>query len=154
MQAHLATTLKEIIVRSFDGNRSKFSKLCGVSHVTIGRFCHGEVSPTLEKLTEICSHLKSPDRKRLLLAAARDRVPEIYQDEIFGSVDQASDMIRASLSPDLAAVISYLEKGAMNDPSTAEYLRRIGKWVGLIQEQETQALKVAEDETPYGTKKK
>lgn len=71
------------------------------------------------------------DRKQLLLAAARDRVPVQFQEEIFGDEDPASQILRGKLSPDLAAVIRYLESTAMTDDLTASYLRRIGAWVGI-----------------------
>lgn len=135
MQTHLATALTEIIERSFDGNRTEFSKKCGVVYTTIHRICAGDVAPTLDKLNDICQVLNLSDRKQLLLAAARDRIPAQYQAEIFGPEERATNMIRAKLAPDLSAVIRYLEDNAMSDPLTADYLRRIGKWVGITGEQ-------------------
>ncbi|MGC4014688.1 MAG: hypothetical protein QM755_09265 [Luteolibacter sp.] len=86
------------------------------------------------------------------MAAARDRIPVAFQGELFGDEDPSSQMIRAKLSPDLAAVIRYLEASAMTDENTAAYLRRIGGWVGIIDKPE--ALRAAEDPSPYGNGKR
>lgn len=150
---HFSTALTEIIDRAFSGNRSTLAKASSVSPSTIGRFCAGEVEPTLDRLEAICKSLGRHDRKQLLMAAARDRIPLAYQDELFGDEDPASQLIRAKLSPDLAAVIRYLESTAMQDDLTASYLRRIGDWVGLgtsgTSKWSMEDLKVAEEERPY-----
>lgn len=152
---HFATALTEIIERAFNGNRSTLAKASTVSPSTIGRFCTGEVEPTLDRLEALCKCLGRHDRKQLLMAAARDRIPTIYQDELFGDEDPASQLIRAKLSPDLAAVIRYLESTAMQDDLTASYLRRIGEWVGLgtvsASKWSIEDLKVADDVRPYRT---
>lgn len=148
---HFATALSEIIDRAYNGNRSQLAKLVEVSPSTIGRFCSGDVEPTLERVDAIAQSLSRADRKQLLMAAARDRVPLRFQDEIFGDEDPASQLLRAKLSPDLAAVIRYLESTAMTDDLTASYLRRIGEWIGLTQSQGTQ-LRVAEEPKSFGTK--
>lgn len=129
---HFATALTDIISRCFDGNRSTLAKLAKVSPSTIARFCSGDVEPTLDRLEDICRVLNRHDRRLLLMAASRDRIPAEYQDEVFGDEDPASQVIRAKLPPDLAAVIRYLEGDAMKDAQTASYLRRIGCWVGIL----------------------
>jgi len=156
---HFATALTEIINRCFEGNRSTLAKKSGVSPSTIARFCSGEVEPTLDRLEAISAQLPRLDRKQLLLAAARDRVPDEYQHEIFGDGDAASEFVRAKLSPDLAAVIRYLENNALQDPLTASYLRRIGDWVGISSSAKIQPLperfpsaRVAEEPTSYKAK--
>lgn len=123
--------LSEIVERRYRGNRSALAKLINVSPSTIYRFCSGEMEPAMDSLEALCDQLPPEERKRLLVAAARDRIPSAYQDELFGSDEPAPSLFRARLSPDLAAVIRYLEGAAMKDESTAAYLRKIGEWVGL-----------------------
>lgn len=149
MNTNTAQALQEIISRNFEGKDVRFAKKCGLSHATIGRICDGKIAPTLESLDKMCEVIPRHERKVLLMAAARDRIPEKYQSELFGDTDPASEMLRAKLSPDLAAVIRYLESTAMSDPSTADYLRRIGKWVGIIENKETNTQKAASNEADY-----
>jgi transcriptional regulator with XRE-family HTH domain len=130
--SHLSTALSEIIARSYSGNASEFARATGVSSPNISRIRDGKFEPTLTILEALARNLHRHDRKQLLLAAARDRVPTAFQDEVFGDEDPASQLIRARLSPDLAAVIRYLESTVMNDETTAMYLRKIGEWVGIL----------------------
>ncbi len=129
--SHFSNALTEIVKHSFDGKWATLAAKCGVDPSVISRLGAGKFEPTLDRLETICSSLNRHDRKQLLMASARDRVPAIYQDELFGDEDPASQLLRAKLSPDLAAVIRYLESNAMADEGTAAYLRRIGQWVGL-----------------------
>lgn len=132
MKTNTGNALQEIINRNFEGKHVRFSDKCGLSHVSIGRICDGKISPTLDSLEKMCRVLPRQERKILLLAAARDRIPAEYQTELFGDTDIASEILRANLPADLAAVIRYLESAALNDPTTASYLRRIGQWAGVI----------------------
>gem|GEM_PF-6507398 len=149
MKNHTGTALQGIIKRNFGGKRVRFSSKCCLSHVTVGRICEGKIAPTLESLDKMCAVIPRPERKILLLAAARDRIPDQYEAELFGDSDMASEILRAKLPPDLAAVIRYLESTALSDPMTAEYLRRIGTWVGIIPKAEEQTLRAATDEERY-----
>lgn len=136
MQTNFSITLTEIIRLNYKGDKVKFSKLCKVSYTTIYRLCNGETEPSMEKLETICGIVHRLDRRNLLLAAARDRIPVKYQQDVYGDADASSEIIRAKLPKDLAAVIRYLESSALTDPQTAEYLRRIGTWVGIIEDSE------------------
>lgn len=150
--SHFSTALKEIITRSFEGNASNLTRATSLASSTVSRLLSGTFEPSIDNLEHIAKHLSRTDRKQLLLAAARDRVPDQFQDEIFGDEDLASQFLRAKLSPDLAAVIRYLESNAMADQLTGDYLRRIGTWVGINQP-DARELKVAEDSPTYGKKK-
>lgn len=141
--SNFSTALTEIVNRSFEGKWASLASKCGIDPSVISRLGAGKFEPTTERLGIICSALARHDLKQLLLAAARDRIPTIYQEEIFGQEDAVSSLVRANLSPDLALIIRYLETTAMTDELTASYLRRIGDWVGITSNNET-ALKVAE----------
>lgn len=130
--SNFSNALTEIVERAFEGKWAELARKCGVDPSVISRLAAGKHEPTLERLDLICKALNRHDRKQLLLASARDRVPTDYQDEIFGDEDPASQLIRAKLSPELAAVIRHLESDAMKDPLTASYLRRIGCWIGIL----------------------
>lgn len=127
--SHFSTALTEIVNHSFSEKWSELATKCSVDPSVISRLGAGKFEPTLERLQTICSALNRHDRKQLLMAAARDRIPAMYQDELFGDEDPASQLLRAKLSPDLAAIIRYLESNAMADEGTANYLRRLGEWI-------------------------
>ena len=127
--SHFSTALTEIVERSFAGKWAELSRSCGLDASIISRLAAGKFEPTVERLGEIAGAMSRPDRKQLLIAAARDRVPNQFQSEIFADEDPASQILRAKLSPDISAVIRYLESNAMSDESTAAYLRKIGDWV-------------------------
>jgi transcriptional regulator with XRE-family HTH domain len=124
--------LNEVVIRSFAGNASSIARACQVPPSTISRLLSGKFEPTCETLETLAEVLNPDDRRQILLAAARDRIPSSFRSEIFGDEDPASQLLRAKLSPDLASVIRYLEASAMSDEVTAAYLRRIGRWVGLF----------------------
>ena len=148
--SHFSTALTEIVERSFGGKWAELSRTSNVDASVISRLAAGKFEPTLDRLELICAAMNRHDRKQLLIAAARDRIPTAYQDDLFGDEDPASQLIRAKLSPDLAAVIRYLESNAMTDDLTASYLRRIGEWVGIVDPAPAFGdLKVAEDEATY-----
>ena len=148
--SHFSTALQEIITRSFEGNASNLGRATQLASSTVSRLLSGKFEPTLENLGNFGRSLTRTDRKQLLIAAARDRVPTEFQDELFGDEDPAAQLIRAKLSPDLAAVIRYLESSAMNDETTAQYLRKIGEWVGITTPSYG-SLKVAETPATYNT---
>jgi transcriptional regulator with XRE-family HTH domain len=145
--SHFSNALTEIVKHSFDSKWASLATKCSVDPSVISRLGAGKFEPTLDRLEQICTALNRHDRKQLLMASARDRVPAIYQDELFGDEDPASQLLRAKLSPDLAAVIRYLESNAMADELTASYLRRIGQWVGLTGSENTISL-VADAKNP------
>lgn len=148
--SNFSNTLTEIVKRSFEGKWAKLAEKSGVDPSVISRLGAGKFEPTTERLQMICEALHRNDCKQLLIAAARDRIPEKFQSEIFGDEDPASQLLRSRLSPDLAAVIRYLESTAMGDPLTANYLRRIGEWVGIIPNAaKGQDLKVADGVAEY-----
>jgi transcriptional regulator with XRE-family HTH domain len=142
--SHFSTALTDIVERSFNGKWAELSRASGLDASIISRLAAGKFEPTIDRLAEIAKSLSRGDRKQLLIAAARDRVPADFQDEIFGDEDAASQLLRAKLSPDLAAVIRFLEGNAMTDEATGAYLRKIGEWVGITQPNYGQ-LKVADN---------
>ncbi len=149
---HFGMALSEMVASHYGGNRSALAKEVNVSPSTIGRFCSGEVEPTLESLETICRRCDAPARRKLLLAAARDRIPEAYQPEIFADGDAETERLRAELPADLAAVIRYMASSALNDEATAGFLRKIGEWVGLAAPQAR--LMVAEEPGEEGERPK
>ncbi len=144
---HFGLALSELVARRYNGNRSALAKEIRSSPSTIGRFCSGEVEPTLDRLEAICRQCDEAERRVLLLAAARDRIPAAYQKEIFTDGNPEAERLRAGLPEDLAAVIRYLENSALNDPGTASYLRKIGEWVGISRREAR--LMVAESDEPH-----
>ncbi len=153
--SHFSTALTEIVERSFESKWADLARRSGVDSSVISRFAAGKITPSIDGLGSLAAAMNRHDRKQLFLAAARDRIPPAYQDEIFGDEDPASQLLRAKLSPDLAAVIRYLESNAMSDELTATYLRRIASWIFQEPAAATtqNTLRVAEDPVQYPAKK-
>lgn len=151
------TALNEVINRSFQGKKAELARAVDMDVSVISKLCSSKMDPSTDRLDKLCGPLTPFDRRQLLIAASRDKVPERFQDEIFGEKNSASDLLRSNLSPDLAKVISYFEQSAMRDESTASFLRHMGKMSGVLTREEIDQapiLQAADEEADASSKRK
>ena len=124
--------LEDIISTKFAGNRASLARAADLDRSVVTKLIAGDTSPTQARLESLCSVLESPDRRSLLLAAARDLIPQAYKEEVWhAQFGHVSDMLRGALAPDVKAVLDYLERDALENQETVSFLRRIGKMIGI-----------------------
>ena len=121
-----STVLMEVIDSEYNGNKAALGRACKIPAPTLCTLTAGEIFPSTDRLTALAEILSENTRFKLLKAAAIDRIPEKYRDEIFNE----NDSIRSSLLPDdMISIINYIEDEALNDPVTADLIRAFGKWL-------------------------
>ena len=127
--------LEDIIATNYDGNRSSLARAANMDRSVITKLIAGDTSPTQGRLESFCLVLELTDRRSLLLAAARDLIPEPFKEEVWhASFGHVSDMLRGALAPDVKVVLDYLERDALENQETVAFLRRIGKMIGIQRE--------------------
>jgi len=126
---YFSRALNEILNQSYAGNKAALAKDSGIDRAVISILAKPGIAPSTTRLEAIAKALSKEDRVRLLLAAARDVIPPVYQSEV---LEDGSTLRKSRLSDDLASVICFLEEEAHTDPETAALLRSIGRWTGVI----------------------
>lgn len=129
--SEFSTALTEIIERSYEGNSMKLSRASSVPSSALTRLTKASLSPSTARLEELSKALNRHDRRQLLLAAARDRIPEQYQAEVFDAKGTSTAMSKGKLPNDIEAIISWLQMDALRDEETRVFIRKIGKWIGI-----------------------
>jgi len=124
--------LSDLTETRFEGNRASLAKSAGMDRSVITKLIAGDTSPSIARLEALCAVLDLSDRRSILLAAARDLIPDNYKEEVWhAQFGHVTDMLRGALPPDVKAVLDYLERDALENKETVAFLRRIGKMIGL-----------------------
>ena len=149
-ETYFSRSLNELLQRRFDGNKAALAKASGIDRAVISVLAKPSIAPSTQRLEALGDCLPKKERLRLFLATAKDVMPKKYQSEVTktASWDEASE-----LPEDLAVVLGHLREQALLDAETAEFLRTVGRWMGVLSKGDTNfidpdqdvALTVAED---------
>lgn len=147
--SEFSTALNEVLSHSYNGNKASLSRASNVDASVISKLASGNLEPSMDRLEAIAKVVTPPNRKLLLLAVARDKIPAPYRDEVLAGTGELN---KPPLPNDLRAILDYLEADCLRSESTREYLRRLATWIDILPKRTDLSL-VAEDDEPYRGKK-
>lgn len=123
-------SLDEVLQRSYGDNMAELRRATDIPGPVIYNLRTGKIDPSAARLEALADGVSKDDRRLLLLAAARDVIPEKYRGEV---LDEGNFSLGDVALPDeLEKVVHFLRSDALTNPDTAAFLRSIGKWSGVF----------------------
>lgn len=125
---YFSRALNDLLERLYDNNKAALAKDSGIDRAVISTLAKPSVSPSSDRLLKLAACLPKEEAAILMVAAAKDLMPSDFHYLVDGSGNSS-----AALPNDLRSVLAYFAAEAAIDVDVAEFLRTMGKWIGVLQ---------------------